>query len=152
MLPTLGIWLRLAVEQRLRDEVGRAASELLPEYAANAANYEVWLSADAYWAAADSGRRDELRRMLSPPDPGYPWSMVGWAILDERYLEAADRFSVMGDVPNEAFARLLAAEQLASIGRRVEAEEQLQKAIAYFGSLGAARYIRRGEALLAASA
>ena len=54
--------------------------------------------------------------------------------------------------PEEAYARLRAAESLAAQGRRVEADEQLHAALAFYRSVSAKRYIREGEALLAASA
>jgi hypothetical protein len=34
-------------------------------------------------------------------------------------------------------------------GRRAEADEQLTRALGFFRSVGAARYVREGEALLA---
>jgi hypothetical protein len=58
----------------------------------------------------------------------------------------------MGARPYEAFARLRAAEQLVDERRRAEADEQLHRALAFWRSVGGARYIREGEALLAASA
>ena len=48
--------------------------------------------------------------------------------------------------------RLRAAELLVADGRRAEADVQLQKALAFYRSVGATRYIREGEALLAATA
>jgi hypothetical protein len=53
---------------------------------------------------------------------------------------------------HEAYARLRAAEQLASEGRGVEAQPHLERALAFYRSVGASRYVRRGEALLPASA
>jgi hypothetical protein len=53
---------------------------------------------------------------------------------------------------DEAQARLRAAEQLVATGRRAEADVQLQKSRAFWLSVGATRYIRQCEALLAASA
>ena len=53
---------------------------------------------------------------------------------------------------NEADARLRAAEQHAAAGRRAEASAELDRALAFYRSVGATRYIRQGEALLAASA
>jgi hypothetical protein len=47
---------------------------------------------------------------------------------------------------------LKATEQLAAAGRRAEADAQLQRALAYWRSVGATRYIREGEALFAATA
>ena len=58
----------------------------------------------------------------------------------------------MGVTGYESLARLRAAEGLAAAGRRAEADAQLQRALAFFRSVGATRYIREGEALLAASA
>lgn len=52
----------------------------------------------------------------------------------------------------EAYARLRAAGQLVRKGLRSKADQQLQKALAFYRSVGAARYIREGESLLAASA
>jgi hypothetical protein len=55
----------------------------------------------------------------------------------------------IGSRVDEALARLRAAELL---GRGSEADVQLQKALAFWRSVGATRYIREGETLLAASA
>ena len=52
----------------------------------------------------------------------------------------------------EALARLRAAEQLVAEDRRAEADEQLQRSLAFWRSVGATRYIREGEALLAMTA
>jgi hypothetical protein len=54
--------------------------------------------------------------------------------------------------PHEAHARLRAAERLRADGRHAEADEQLTPALAFFRSVAASRYVRRGEALLAATA
>jgi hypothetical protein len=37
-------------------------------------------------------------------------------------------------------------------GRRAEADEHLHRALAFYRSVGATRYVREGESLLAASA
>ena len=50
-----------------------------------------------------------------------------------------------------ATARLRAAKPLAAAGRRTDADEQLQAALAFFRSVGATRYVRDAEALLAAA-
>ena len=51
-----------------------------------------------------------------------------------------------------AHARLAAAEALAADGRRADADEQIARALVFFRSVGATRYIREGEAILAATA
>jgi hypothetical protein len=58
----------------------------------------------------------------------------------------------MGIPSDEAFFRLRAAEQLVAEGRRAEADEQLRPALAFYRGVGANRYVREGEALLAESA
>jgi hypothetical protein len=57
----------------------------------------------------------------------------------------------MGAVSEEAYARLAAARMLIDEGRRHEADEQLGRALAFYRSVGAKRYVREGEALLAAA-
>jgi hypothetical protein len=47
--------------------------------------------------------------------------------------------------------RLRAAEQLLAKARRVEADEQLRKALEFYRRVGATRFIRRAETLLAAT-
>jgi hypothetical protein len=58
----------------------------------------------------------------------------------------------MGAATEEARVRLWLAEALVRQNRRAEADTQLQRALAFYRSVGATRYIREGEALLAASA
>jgi hypothetical protein len=57
-------------------------------------------------------------------------------------------FAEMGVPRDEADARLRAAEKLVGEGRRTEADEQLQSALAFYRSVGATRYVREAEALL----
>jgi hypothetical protein len=45
---------------------------------------------------------------------------------------------------------LRAAEALAAAGRREEADGELTRALDFYRAVGATRYIREGEALLAA--
>ena len=73
-------------------------------------------------------------------------------MLAQDFPEAATIYDTMGAARMAALARLRAAEVLVEAGRRAEADEQLQRALAFFRSVRATRYIRQGEALLAASA
>ena len=76
--------------------------------------------------------------------------VVTRAVVRGEYAEAAEVFAQMGTRPHEAYARLRAAETLVADGRRAEADEQLAKALAFFRSVGATRYVREAEALLSA--
>jgi hypothetical protein len=58
----------------------------------------------------------------------------------------------MGAARSAALARLRAAQELVATGRPAEASDQLRQALGFFRSVGAARFIREGEGLLAASA
>ena len=69
-----------------------------------------------------------------------------------NYARAADLYVQMGARPNEAYTRLRAAEQLTNSGRRKQACEQLELALAFWRSVGATRFIGQGETLLAATA
>jgi hypothetical protein len=105
---------------------------------------------DLAWAASALGRE---QRFLEAASRAYAtrWLEATTAIVSGDLLGAARVFGEMGDVSDEAYARLRAAELLAE-GSRAEADEQLQKALAFHRSVGATRYIREGEALLAKSA
>ncbi len=67
---------------------------------------------------------------------------------------AADILGEIGSLPDEAYVRLGAAERLlgAGRGRRTEAEEQLEKALAFYRSVAATRYIDNAMALSATPA
>jgi len=58
----------------------------------------------------------------------------------------------MGAARSAALARLRAAQELIAEGRQAEADDQLRQALGFFRSVGATRFIRDGEGLLAASA
>lgn len=69
-----------------------------------------------------------------------------------QFAEAADRYAEIGSRPDEAFARLRAAARPPATGSRPEGSGQLQPALGFYRQVGARGYLRRGEALLAASA
>jgi class 3 adenylate cyclase len=101
--------------------------------------------------ARDLGLLEEVVDALT----GYletPWTDVVRSYGAGNFVAAAEILRRIGTRPDEAEARLRAAEQLAAEGRRAEADEQLQQALAFYRSVGARRYIGECEALLPASA
>jgi hypothetical protein len=104
------------------------------------------------WVAATLGRASELVAVIQSGPFKSPWLRAGLAVTSRDFRAAADLFEGMGIVSHEAFFRLRAAEQFVDEGRRAEADEQLRRALAFYRSVGATRYVREGEALLAASA
>jgi thioredoxin-like negative regulator of GroEL len=66
------------------------------------------------------------------------------------FVAAAEILHRTGAKPEEAEARLRAAEQLVAKGSAAEADEQLQQALKFYRSVGATYYVRECEARLAA--
>ena len=93
----------------------------------------------------------ELRGILTM-GPLPQWKALGLACLDCDFVRAAEMWAEGGSPTWEARLRLRAAEELIEAGRRTEGEEQLEKALDFYRSVGATFYIRRAEELLAKSA
>jgi ATP/maltotriose-dependent transcriptional regulator MalT len=104
------------------------------------------------WVAVTLGRASDLVEAIEREPFKTPWLRATLAVVSRDFPSAADLFDGMGIVSHEAFFRLRGAEQLVDEGRRAEADEQLRRALAFYRSVGATRYVREGEALLAASA
>jgi class 3 adenylate cyclase len=97
------------------------------------------------------GVRKEVTGVLNRL-PDRPSVHVAAAILEGDFERGADISARDGFVVDEAMLRLRAAEALVEAGRRAEADVQLQKALTFYRSVRATRFIREGEALLAATA
>jgi hypothetical protein len=104
------------------------------------------------WVALAHGQESDLIEVIERESFVSPWLRTTAAVLARDFRAAADTFAEMGCPAPEAFFRLRAAEQLVGEGRRAEADEQLRPALAFYRGVGATRYVREGEALLAASA
>jgi hypothetical protein len=94
-------------------------------------------------------RTEELLDALGA-HPAATWIEEVHAYVSGNFAVAADILRRTGERPAEAEARLRAADQLAAAGRRAEAEEQLQRAVAFYRSVGATHYLRECEPALAA--
>jgi class 3 adenylate cyclase len=95
--------------------------------------------------------RDDVRQAITRL-PDRASVRTATAILDGDLVRAAEMSAEDGWRVDEAEQRFHAAESLVAQGRRAEADVQLQKALAFYRSVGATRFIREGEALLAATA
>jgi len=107
----------------------------------------VMTSSDAAWAMSAIGAADELLEVIEPRSGWSRWVAAGAAILRGDLLAAADVFAEIGALPDEARARLRAAERLDGEQRA----EQLRLARAFYDSVGAAGFLRECEALEAAA-
>jgi hypothetical protein len=106
---------------------------------------------DASWTLTAAGRGPEIAVALERFQD-VPWAQAGGAFGRGDPDTAAEICAEIGAVSEEAYARLQAARLLVERGRRAEADEQLHRALAFYRSVGATRYVREGESLLAASA
>ena len=93
----------------------------------------------------------ELRQTFEVATPT-GWTEAALAELRGDFAAAAIVYDEMGVLFSEAFARSRAAGLLVAEGRRTEADEQLRRSLAFWRSVGATRYIREGESLLAMTA
>ena len=136
-----------------RERAGAQASELLSKLEGRKGCYSNpdWSGSLAVVLEA-LGRGRELLDLLAAVGGPTPWFEAAAAVAAGDFEAAADRYAAIGSRPDEAFARLLAAERLVVAGRRAEAEEQARNVLAFAGEAGAAGWLRRAEALLAASA
>jgi hypothetical protein len=91
------------------------------------------------WLAIDLGRRNDAERVLEIFGPPR-WTAAAKAILAGEVATAAQLLGEIGHRPAEAYARLRAG------GGHINA------ALDFYRSVGATRYVREAEALLAASA
>jgi class 3 adenylate cyclase/tetratricopeptide (TPR) repeat protein len=102
------------------------------------------------WVVTAAGGGPELAGLLEGSD--VPWARAAVAFASGDPVRAADVCAEMSALAEEAFDRLVAARLLVEQGRRLEADTQLRAALAFYRRVGATRYVREGEALLAASA
>jgi tetratricopeptide (TPR) repeat protein len=136
------------------------ADEIAREYLADRASREsppifgTWGTGPLHlvWALLDLGYGDELQQVLSlSARPRRPWWDIALLIVSGELEGAAERLTEIGDRPDGAYARLRAARKLVGQGRFDEARAQLDRALAFYPSAGAAHYVADAETLLAAS-
>jgi class 3 adenylate cyclase/tetratricopeptide (TPR) repeat protein len=145
LMPTLARAARLFADLGRMDEAGVVADEVLEMRGAIVAS-------EVAWCANALNRVEETRRMLDRSRLQTRWEEAARALLERDFEQAASIFHEVGQLDDEAEARLRAAEQLVQAGRRAPADAQLHKALAFYRSVEATRYIREAESLLAASA
>src|SRR5919197_536482 len=131
---------RLEEAQALADELKRALEE---------GRGQPWMTSDAAWVAERVGLSDALREFASATSTGRAESVL--EILDRNFAALAERAEAEGRSLRAARAHLCAAEQLVARGRRAEADVHLGKALAFYRSVGATRWVRKAETLLVAA-
>jgi class 3 adenylate cyclase/tetratricopeptide (TPR) repeat protein len=102
------------------------------------------------WTACALGRRSEVSAPLATLHG--PWAEAAEAFAGGDLRGSIDITERLGAVSDEAWLRLALARSLVEENRRPEADIELQRALEFYRSVRATRYIREGEALLAQSA
>ncbi len=97
------------------------------------------------FALDDAGRPTDATELLTKLVNPTAWREAALAYIGGDRVGAADILGEMGNHTDEAYARLRAAEEGAGA-------EQLNKALTFYRGVGATTFVRRGEALLSASA
>jgi tetratricopeptide (TPR) repeat protein len=97
------------------------------------------------------GRGSELEA-LAAEQVQTQWIDAATAYVRGNFQVAVDIYEQAGSLPDEAYARLRAAEALIQAGNRSAGDRELQRALAFYRSVGAKAYLREGEALLAQTA
>jgi hypothetical protein len=153
LLPALAIHARVLLANGQVEQASVKASELLAELGGSGA-----LVTNPDWSGQLAivlytlGRGSELLDLISRVTAPTPWQEAAAAIAAGRFEEAADRYAKIGSLPDEAYARLRAGEQLLNAGRRADGNAQLQQALAFYRQVGATAYLHEADALVAASA
>jgi hypothetical protein len=83
---------------------------------------------------------------LPETDATSRWIDAARAVVDGDLATAADRYAEIGSRPDEAGARLLAAEQLVASGSRPEAGLQLEPALAFYREVDASARLAEAQA------
>jgi tetratricopeptide (TPR) repeat protein len=135
---------------RVFTETGRMkeAASLVDELSDLRGRYRAtWELCDSAVALLSLGRIDELRAGVDAAE-GTRWAEALQHYVTGEFDRAAEVFAEMGVPRDEADARLRAAAKLLGEGRRTEADDQLRRAVTFYRSVGATRYVREAEALL----
>ncbi len=107
----------------------------------------------APWIFTALGRGDEVLAALdAEPRAITPWHQAARRLAGRDLVAAAEVFAEIGTVPDEAYARLRAAETFAADGDRASADRQLALVLPMIAQLGAGAWSAEAESLLAESA
>jgi hypothetical protein len=141
---------RLHAELEELDAAQRVVGDLLGEWEENRSGYlDAWVL-EAWYAVWRAGGEERLGAAISSMPPN-PWLAAAASMIDREFARAVAYLDEMGAASCVALARLWAAECLVEHARTKEAARFLEPSLAFWRSVGASAYTRRGELLLAAA-
>ena len=106
-------------------------------------------TADLALAAADLRRGGDIAPSLAAARPT-PWVEAARAIGEGDFIGAAELYARIGSRPDEAFARLRAGESPPGGAVSPQTADELTRALEFFRSVAAVRYVSEGERLTTA--
>jgi tetratricopeptide (TPR) repeat protein len=153
LYPALASTVYVCFDAGRLEEASELASELLGLWSAEGAATlgGSWVALLAV-AMVGLGRGSEFVDAASKNGAKTRWIEAAGAFVEDEPRRAADLYAEIGSLPDEAYARLSAAEQLVAAGRRAEADMEINRALDFWRTVGATAYIRQGEELRSASA
>jgi class 3 adenylate cyclase len=110
--------------------------ELLELLVAGQPFWGSWALPDLLAALMDDAQVDELRRLVVVATPRTRWYEALTAAIDSDFTRAADLYAAIGSQPDEAHARLRAAQQASAAGDAPQARAQFTRAWAFFARVG----------------
>jgi len=142
---------RLHAELGEEKDAARVVGELLEMWTETRSVYvESWIL-DAWFAAWPTGQEACLTRAIGESPVSVRWLDVLSAFIERDFDKAIAQLESMAATSPAALARLWAGEWLVEQGRPADAAAQLERALPFWRSVGAWRYLHRCEALLAAA-
>jgi tetratricopeptide (TPR) repeat protein len=144
LCPTLAVRAFVLLSVGESDAARKLAAEAVESWAGVEQVVLTWGGVGAVAAIATLDGVDHLDALESQRSL---WVAAAREFVAGNLERAAEIYARIGSLPDEAYARLKAAEQLASDGDPTRADAQRERAVEFYRSVGAARYVREAEAL-----
>ena len=151
LLPAIPAAARTALAAGESDQAASLLAELLEAWPESRILAGFW-AADTAVVACALGEQDAFAEAAAEVPAQTRWLDAACAFAAGEAATAADIYATIGSLPDEAYARLCAAEAHLAAGRRAEADAEAGRALTFHRATGARLYIGRAEALLPASA
>ncbi|MBA3716651.1 MAG: AAA family ATPase [Actinobacteria bacterium] len=139
--PALAAFAAFRAELGQVDEASAAVDELFEDWREHPVLSSVFWLIDLAYALVPLGRGQELEEALARVKAPTPWADAARAYASGDFATAAEVLAGIGAVPEAAYVRL-----------RSGVEPEVRLALEFYRSVGAVRYVREGEAMLARTA
>ena len=151
LYPALALCAHALAAAGEHEEAARLADELLAEWRSKLNQFPAssWV-VDLACALEILGREVELAETATGALHRSVWLDAAISFAHGEFEVASELFAAIGSRPDEALARLRAAETLAATGSDKDASVELDRARSFFHDVGAAAYLARADDVLAA--